>query len=171
MEHIIKNKNQIVSLYSAMYTTLFEFGCRLTGDHRLVEDCIHDLFETLINKDDFSDILSWDFYLKRALKNMLSKKLERQKMPDSTDETQYKFQIERSDEDIMIEKEEMKLVKAKVHKAIESLSERHKEVIILRFFKKLTYDEIGIFLGIKSKTVRNHIHNAYSEFRHIYSSL
>ena len=172
MEHLMQDKNdKIGSVYKAIYTKLFEYGCRFTGDYGLVEDCIHDLFVELINKDDFSDIQNWGFYLMRALKNRLSNKLERKKPAESIDETQYTYQFERSDEDIMIAKEETKSVKAKVHKAIESLSERHTEVIILRFFKGLSYDEIGLLLGIKSKTARDYVHNAYTQFRHIYSSL
>ena len=166
MERIIQDKNeQIGTVYDEMYFILFEFGCRLTDDHGLVEDSIHDLFEYLIIKDDFSDILNWGVYLIRALKRILSKKIKRQKKHELIDEIQYQYQFERSDEDIMIEKEVKKSVKAKVRKAIESLDERHKKVIVLRFFKELSYDEIGNLLELKPKTVREYVYNAYKQLR------
>ena len=172
MEHIMQNKNKkIVSVYKSMYTGLFKYGCRLTGDHALVEDCINDLFAELIHKDDFSDIKNWGIYLTRALKNKLLNELERRKPTESIDEMRYEYTFERSSEDIMIEEEEMKLVNEKVQKTIERLSKRNKEVINLRFYDGLSFDKIGVRLGIKSKTVQNHIQNAYIKFRHIYSSL
>jgi len=54
---------------------------------------------------------------------------------------------------------------AQIHKEIARLSEKHREVLLLRFMEDLTYDEMAQIIGCTAGTVRSRLHYAKAALR------
>lgn len=54
---------------------------------------------------------------------------------------------------------------AAIHRCLDQLSHAHKEVLMLRFFEDMPYDEIAAVVGCKKGTVRSRIHYAKRSLR------
>jgi len=54
-----------------------------------------------------------------------------------------------------------------VHAAMDQLSPEHREVLLLRFMQKMSYEEIAIVAGCQIGTVRSRIHHAKRALREI----
>jgi RNA polymerase sigma-70 factor (ECF subfamily) len=52
-----------------------------------------------------------------------------------------------------------------VHAALKLLSEEHREVLVLREFDGLAYDEIAEVLGVPRGTVESRLHRARNELK------
>jgi RNA polymerase sigma-70 factor, ECF subfamily len=58
-------------------------------------------------------------------------------------------------------------LKSKLKKLISRLSEDHREIIILRYYNDLKYDEIARYLGINPGTVKIRLHRAKRELKQL----
>jgi RNA polymerase sigma-70 factor (ECF subfamily) len=52
-----------------------------------------------------------------------------------------------------------------IHRALDTLSPEHREVLVLRFIEDLSYDEIGRITGCRPGTVKSRIHYAKQMLR------
>jgi RNA polymerase sigma-70 factor (ECF subfamily) len=52
-----------------------------------------------------------------------------------------------------------------IHRALDTLSPEHREVLVLRFIEDLSYDEIGRITGCRPGTVKSRIHYAKQTLR------
>ena len=151
-------------IYSTYAKRLFHYGLKFTSDHLLVEDAIHDLFTLLIKKrrrlGDTNNIL---FYLLKALKRILLRKLEKEKRLLYSEETpNYKFDISWSVEQQIIIEETIQYKNAILLKALNSLTPRQKEAVYLRFTKELDYQSVAEIMGVSVEACRNLISKAIS---------
>ncbi len=55
--------------------------------------------------------------------------------------------------------------KIDLHEALKQLSQEHREVLLLREFEKLSYEEIAEVLGVPRGTVESRLHRARNELR------
>ena len=58
-----------------------------------------------------------------------------------------------------------------VQRAIDSLPEDYRDVIVLRFMEDLTYDEIARHLGVPVSTVETRLHRAKKQLRELLREL
>ena len=72
-----------------------------------------------------------------------------------------------STEDAIIIDESMQKMKAELTTAIDNLTRRQREVIHLKYFMNLDYDEICEIMGLKYQTVRNLICESMKALRNI----
>ncbi len=54
---------------------------------------------------------------------------------------------------------------ARIHEKIGKLSEKHREVLLLRFMEDLSYDEMAQIIGCTAGTVRSRLHYAKAALR------
>jgi RNA polymerase sigma factor (sigma-70 family) len=52
-----------------------------------------------------------------------------------------------------------------IQRALETLSPRQKEIVLLRWRRQLTYDQIGVELGIAASTVSAHMQRAIAQLK------
>ncbi len=151
-------------IYATYSKRLFQYGLKFTSDHLLVEDAIHDLFTLLIKKrrrlGDTNNIL---FYVLKALKRILLRKLEKENRLLYSEETpNYKFDISWSVEQQIIVEETIQYKNALLLKALNSLTPRQKEAVYLRFTKELDYQSVAEIMGVSVEACRNLISKAIS---------
>lgn len=156
-----------VSLFRNYYGDLFNYGCKITDDHSLIEDCIQDLFLDLWRTNGKADIVSLKAYFFSAFKFKLTKAITKanrtRALNSSFDEN--KFEI--SHELFMINDQEDQLLKNKVYNAINELSPRQKEIIYLKFHEGLSYEEVSEIMGLNYQASRNLIYQAVKVLKKI----
>lgn len=149
-------------IYNKYIFHLFNYGERITTNKELIEDSIHDLFVDIWkNRESIGHAYSIKFYLYKGLKRKIIKNLEinkRLQMDHFSDS--HDLEMTFSHEFDLIMKEVSVEQKANLLRAINSLSKRQKEAIILRFYDDLSFQEIGELLSINVKSTYTLIYRA-----------
>lgn len=156
-------------IFKKYYGDLYGYGLKLCGDPELVKDMVQELF-TMIweRKHDLGHILSLKVYLLVVLRRRMLNALK-EKRHERTIIQEYKWEPDMSFsiEEIIIEDEKASELKEKLIKAINSLPDRQREVLYLRFYNGMSYEEIEEILSINYQSIRNHVHRAMTRLREI----
>ena len=149
--------------------SLFDYGCRFTVDKDLVKDCIQEVFCTLIRtRKNLSETDNVRLYLLKSLKRRILREIKNlgNQSTQLTDQN-YSFDIfvtENIDDQLNELDEEKRLLLAE---AMQSLTDRQKEAIYLRFNRGLEYEEISFLLNLNYQSARALIHRAIEKLRDI----
>jgi RNA polymerase sigma factor (sigma-70 family) len=147
------DKESFQSIYFSHFNNLYEYGIRIVNDKELVKDSIHDLFLKLWNnRANLGDIQSIRPYLLVSLRGILynkQEKISRVKLVEIDE--QLPFEMVFSVESIFIRKETQSAQTQKLIGALNQLTPRQKEVIYLRYFEELDYEEIATIMEINVK--------------------
>lgn len=149
------SRSAFQEIYSKFYQNLYSYGMRKLNHAELVRDCIQDLFITLwTNRNNLSRTTNIKFYLLASLRNQLIKvaaadgKWQKVEI-SSTDD----FRIQFNPELEYLRKENL-TQKAKILiEALDKLTARQKEVLYLRYFEELNYEQIADLLNLTVKGV------------------
>ena len=152
-----KNGNWISygQLYDDHYRALNNYGYKFTKDVSLIEDAIHDLFVKLwTNRSTLGDTPpSVRNYLYKALRNILFRKIKAQSRFSSLESDDYDYTFEVSCDNLLIEDEEEKLLRNTIKDILEKLPARQKEIVYLRFYEGLSYEEVAEVMAIDIHSV------------------
>lgn len=157
------DKEALFHLYEDLYFDLVNYGIRVCTDVELTRDAINDIFlEIWDNRqklNEVNNVKSYLFtYLRRKIVAGKEKTKRSQRAADRLSASipdrelpyeEYIIEVQRSEE-----------IKQHVRKAMVKLTARQRELVQLRFFDGLPYDEIEQRTGMARKTVYNTIHNA-----------
>jgi len=152
-------------VFKAYYERMFGYGVKLCNQKELVKDCIQDLFKNIWRRRGKLDhINSPNVYLYVSLRRkILKKKKVQNSFNDNKIEKNYAVQFGK--EEIII-KNEVKFQKKKELKdALNQLSTRQKEIVVLHFYNGMSYSEIEEILSINRQSIRNHIYRAMEKLR------
>ncbi len=155
-------------LYVAHYKYLVNYGLRFCQDRNQVEDYIQDLFiELWKSRANLSPTDSIRFYLLKALRNKIYRHSlqHRSRFLQLTEEENYPFFVEYSFEDSLIEQTVSQEQKQRLLQVLNTLPARQKEILYLRFYSELSYEEICSVMGISYQTARNQFHQALKAVR------
>ena len=166
----LKGDNQVLSLiFLQHYNAIFDYGCRFTVDRGLVKDCIQEVFCTLIQtRKQLSETDNVRLYLLKSLKRRIIRALQNSNNPSQfLTEEDYPFDLRWSQNmnDHLHELDEEK--RLLLSEAMQSLTERQKEAIHLRFNRGLEYEEISVLLNVNYQSSRALIHRAIEKLREI----
>jgi len=142
-------------LYDDHYRALNNYGYKFTKDVSLIEDAIHDLFVKLwTNRSTLGDTPpSVRNYLYKALRNILFRKIKAQSIFSSLENDEYDYTFEVSCDNLLIEDEEEKLLRNTIKDILEKLPARQKEIVYLRFYEGLSYEEVAEVMAIDIHSV------------------
>lgn len=154
------NNSAFEKIYNDQVEALFDYGCRITDDRLLVEDCIHDLFITLWKKKEDLDITnSIKYYLIRSLRRSIVKSLQkRRKLGTIPFETYFDLSSNTSDVE---DTHRLKSLREQISK----LPKRQKEAIDLRFYHNLDYQEISSVLEVSVDAAYNLVYKAVKSLK------
>ncbi len=139
-------------IYKNHAQDLYSYGIGIYNDSSFVKDCMHDLFLDLWQRrKKLGDVSSIRLYLFKALRNkILKEKAKRKPLRPGIDDD-YNFQFEHSSESLMIHNQFSEERRKKLRLALDSLTQRQREAIFLKFYKKLSYKEVAAVVGITQK--------------------
>jgi RNA polymerase sigma-70 factor (ECF subfamily) len=161
-----------VSIFKKYYNDLFNYGCKITADDTIVEDCIQDLFVDLWRTGGKAEIISLKAYFFRAFKFKLIKAISKENkttsfVPGLHENDPMGIGFEISKEMLLINNQADKELSQKVFAAIEELSSRQKEIIYLKFHQNLGYEEVSEIMNINYQAARNLVYQAIKVLKKI----
>ena len=154
-------------LYNYHYTLLTNYGFKFTHDINVIEDSIHDLFVKLWqNKHNLGSTTSVRNYLFKSLRGILFRKLDLEKKFSRFPAEEFAFSFEISYDEQLILKEHEKEVKDKLLELLNTLSNRQREIIYLRFYEGMSYEEIADVMSISISSTYKLLYKALDGLRH-----
>jgi RNA polymerase sigma-70 factor (ECF subfamily) len=152
-------------LFEQNYNRLFRIGLKTGAFSTTVQECIQLIFIDLWRyRHSLSDIVSFEAYLITALKRRIGKTMEKTQVV-KLDNLDTQFLTVESYESILIEQQANQLTREKIHQALNKLTNRQKEVVVLRFFEELTYDEIAERTQLQKDSLYKILHEAIGRLK------
>lgn len=166
----LNGEDQVLSLIYLHYSSsLFDYGCRFTKDSDLVKDCIQEVFCNLLRtRKNLSETDNVKFYLLKSLKRKIFREIQSSgKKLISISDKDYSFELmlHRNVDEHLNELDEAR--QQALAEALNSLTERQKEAIYLRFNRGLEYEEISVMLNLNYQSARALIHRAIEKLREV----
>jgi RNA polymerase sigma-70 factor (ECF subfamily) len=158
------DKEAFAALFREHYETLFRYGSKFTSDSELLEDSIQELFIELWQARSAAPVLSVKAYLLKSLKYKLLK-VFRQKGRLLTLHTGSDISFELSHENFLITQQESAEKKERVLNALGQLSNRQKEIIYLKYYQNLSYEEVSEIMNINYQVARNLLYQAIKSLK------
>lgn len=158
------DKEAFAALFRQHYEALFRFGSQFTNDTELLEDNIQELFIDLWRAKSEAPVLSVKAYLLKALKYKLLKAFRQKgKVLPLTENNDIAF--EWSHETFLITEQENAEKKQLVLNALSRLSHRQKEIIYLKYYQNLSYEEVSEIMNINYQVARNLLYQAIKSLK------
>ena len=158
------NDRGFYRLYQISYDKLFRFGLRLSHDREIVKEHINGIFIDLwIKREKLEDIRQIQHYIFISYKRRLIKAINKRTL-ETYDTLPVEPEVS-SYEQLLIDREQDSERKQRIEAAINKLTARQKELIRLRFFEQLSYEEIAERTSISVRTIYNTIHAAINLMR------
>jgi RNA polymerase sigma-70 factor (ECF subfamily) len=157
------DREALLSLYNQHYVGLMNYGLKLTGDRELTNDCITQILLRLWDKrQQLSVVENPRSYLLTCLRHELfaERRAETARTAGSRGLQKIIDASEPSYEEYIIQLQTNKALAEKLTRALNRLTSREKELLRLKFFDDLDYDEIASRCGITKRTAYNIIHSA-----------
>lgn len=142
-------------IYTLHYRSLYEYGMRRADNEAQIKDCIQDIFVKLwSNRKNLSPTGNIKYYLFVALKNQLinAQSASYQKQTAGIEEAEF-FKMEFTADSVYLQQEKYKAQSAQLTEALNQLTSRQKEVIYLRYFEEIEYEQIAELMNISVKGV------------------
>lgn len=151
---LLKGDNDALDkIYKAHFQSLFQYGMRMLHHEEEVRDCLHNLFVKIWeNRKSLNQTDHIRYYLISSLRNIIinhrNKESKYEKI-EASDETVFdlKFTVESE----YIQKEEINEKTLQLAQAMNQLTARQKEIIYLKYFEELDYNQIAEILDLTTK--------------------
>lgn len=158
------NSDAFEIIYQRCISKLANYGRRLCWDDELVKDAIHDLFLDLWkNRQNLGPTDSIEFYVIKAYRRNLIKKLETTRRWANVKVEGPNFEL--SFEEKLIKSEHRQEQLEQLKEKLNTLSERHKEAVFLKFYWGLSYSKIAVIMGVNAQSANNMVFRAMKKLR------
>ena len=150
--------NAFEALYDRYSAVLYRYCRNFSDDMHLIEDCIQELFTRLWEKRSSLTVTSSvRFYLLSSIRRMLFRKLQQQSKRNQYEQGVKGFIFEGigTPEQGYILREEDKRLQRILLDAVNTLPINQREIMYLRYYQGLSFDEISTLTGIGKKTAYN----------------
>lgn len=159
------SKRAYAYLYSKYAPTLYNYGYKIAQNRELTEDCLQDLFLTILEtRERLGRTDSIKFYLMRALRRDIVRKMTNEQRFDHELDTldfTIEFQYEPTWLDRQISQEQSALLLSE----LTNLPARQKEALFLKYFDNLSYEEIAGIMGIEQTSVYKIVYKAIASLQ------
>ncbi|MCX2475383.1 sigma-70 family RNA polymerase sigma factor [Pedobacter sp. MC2016-05] len=147
------DENALDEIYQVYFDSLYRYGMRILNNEDEVKDCLHNLFtkiwETRTKLGPTDNIR---YYLFSALKNVINSHYTKEKKYQKVEiNDQTVFDLQFNLESAYIKKEELTEKVLQLSQAMKQLTPRQKEIIYLRYFEEMSYDQISEIMGLTTK--------------------
>ncbi|NIJ54469.1 RNA polymerase sigma factor [Dyadobacter arcticus] len=154
-------------LLDVYYSDLYHWGMRLHHDREFVKDSIQEVFLNLWKvQQTTSSVENVRAYLLMVLKNHMLRELcdKHNKLQSSLSED-YSFSVEFAADFRMIEEEREVYQFRKLETIMNSLPPRQKELLYLKFYQNLDFEEIADVMNLGRQSAYNLFQKSINNFR------
>lgn len=161
------HEDALERIYREHVEALLRYGGQFCRDDNLIEDCIHDLFvELWRNREGLSNNDNIRPYLLVALRRKLIRQVKKQQRTRNEGETsEIDFLAEPAIDQSIIQREISEANVKVLQEAMTQLSNRQREVLYLKYFEEMSYEDICEALGINYQSVRNLVSSGLKAMR------
>ena len=157
---------QFIALYKFYYQDLYAYGVSLGFNTEDVKDAIQEVYLKLyFNERLCIDEKKIKFYLLRSVRTQLIDWERTKKDTSSIEEEERSFKLSVSVEESFISDEEDLLLKKRVNRSLDLLTDHQREIVYLHFIEEMPYEEIAVMLDMKIQTVRGQVFKAMEKLR------
>ena len=157
---------QFIALYKFYYQDLYAYGVSLGFNTEDVKDAIQEVYLKLyFNERLCIDEKKIKFYLLRSVRNQLIDWERTKKDTSSIEDEERSFILSVSVEESFISDEEDLLLKKRVNRILDLLTDHQREIGYLHFIEEMPYEEIAVMLDMKIQTVRGQVFKAMEKLR------
>jgi RNA polymerase sigma-70 factor (ECF subfamily) len=161
------DKNALEVIFRNEADALCKYGKKFTADKDLIADCLQDLFielwrtrETIGSTDNIRKYLFVSFR-RRLIKDLNNGNKTQTLDPEVDLKNEISFSVENS----WIEQEEKTLKSQALSTAISKLSGRQQEILYLKFYSEMEYDQIIEIMDLNYQSARNLVTRALDALR------
>ena len=154
-------------LFELYYNRLYRTGLKMGALNDQIEDCIQNVFIDLWRyRKTLGDIQSFEAYLISSLKHSWSKAHSK-----TTQVKTHIFESKNSNlsvesyEDILMQQQTSDARREKIRKTLDLLTNRQKEVIVMKYFDELSYDEMSQHTGLQKESLYKVLHEAIQRLK------
>lgn len=161
------DKNALEVIFRNEADALCKYGRKFTPDKDLIADCLQDLFvELWRTKETIGSTDNIRKYLFVSFRRRLIKDLNKENKTKSLDpDTDLKEEITFSVENTWIENEDTIQKSEALTSAISKLSSRQQEILYLKFYNDMDYDQITEIMHLNYQSARNLVTRALESLR------
>ncbi len=158
------NKAALAELFELYFSQLYNYGRKICSDEEQVKDCIQDLFLEIWNQKNKMPLLSVKAYLTKALQYKLIRINKKSQLIEAFNGNGNEF-FDWSHETFII-KNEMDAEKVKkLLAAMQQLPKRQQEIIYLKYYLNLSYEQICDVMNIQYQVARNQVSSAIKSLK------
>ena len=158
-------------LFTNYYNRLFRTGLKHGAAHDVVEEAIQAVFiDVWQYRQTLGEVVSFEAYLKGALKKRLGKmasntlKIDKNTSDTEGSENDLLLSVE-AYENVLILQETNDQKRQELIIALEQLTPRQKELIVLRYFEEMSYADISEKTQLQTDSIYKTIHEALKRLR------
>lgn len=162
------DKSALSYVYYQNFNSMFQYGMKFKDDREFIKDCIQDVFLKLIQAGEkLGPTENIRFYLFRALKNDIYKKIDKSKKNEFIEFLPFKLDSQFFLEEELAEKENASNNEIALLKALKNLSDKQREIIYLRYDCTMEYDQICEMMQLKNDSARKLLFRAIKSLRDV----
>jgi RNA polymerase sigma factor (sigma-70 family) len=145
--------------------TLYKYGLKTSLDAELAEDTLQDLFLKIWkNRSTLGEVTSVKSYLYRAYIRTVFEAMKKARRTYNAADLNLD-EVDRGIEESMISRQSVNETNIHLHQALQHLTKRQKQVVVLHYFEGLSYKQIAEILPLKYQAIRNVVHEAIKVLR------
>jgi len=153
-------------LHYELYPSLFAYLSRLVHDEEIANDLLQDMFVKLwMKRDRIGSIMNVKAYFFTSARSVALDFIKRSKKLDKKLDELTFLDVQISVEEVITERETNLQLKHTISSALDKLPVRQREILYLRFYEDMDYNQIVSITGIKYQSVINNIYRAVQTLR------
>jgi RNA polymerase sigma-70 factor (ECF subfamily) len=163
------SKPAFLKIYQENYKHLFSYGFSLCYDKELTKDCIQSMFLEIWSGRAVlsSEVQNVPSYLRTWLRRKINRSVSEKNKIDLSDNLSLPTENEKSYEELLVAFQESEEQKEKVKLALRSLTPKQLDIIRLKYYENLSYEQIAERTSLTTRTVYNTVFEAISRLRKI----
>ncbi|CAG4993973.1 hypothetical protein DYBT9275_01276 [Dyadobacter sp. CECT 9275] len=163
----------LANIMQSYYSDLFHWGLRLYGEREFVKDCIQDMFVKLWKmQESVNSVENVRSYLLVVLKTRILRELSKKHVThQSVLSEDYSFSVEFAADLRLIDEEHEIYRIRKLEVILNNLSGRQKELIYLRFYQSLSFEQIAEVMQLSRQSVYNLLQKSLGSLRKQYDGV
>jgi len=158
--------NAFQEIYDGFLPNLYAYGAKLAPGFELLDDCIQELFlELYTHRKSLSTPENMKFYLLKSLRRIIFHKIKKENRFINLEENLtrsflFDLELDNYENDNFLQ-EKIEVVKS----ALAELTTRQREILYLKFYNNLSYNEIGDLLGVRPDSAKKQIYRIIERLR------
>lgn len=162
------DESSLQVIFDKYYFPLFNYGHRFSADNHLIEDALQELFVKLWkNRDSIKETGSVKNYLYKSFRRVLLRLLDarQRKYTFSVFDEWPELEQELAYDHTIISHERLENIRRNLKAALEKMTPRQREIIHLRYYEEMEYDEIAALMQLSVSSTYKLLYKAIDTLR------